>query len=347
MLGKTLVNAMRVALLLLAGALLVPGCMLLEDPAESSDNSTASSDVTETPEESTEAPTDATPTEATPTPAATTPVETSPVAPTPVEPTPVVVEPTPTPVEATPTPVVVPAPEPTPAPVPAPEPTPAPTPTPVEATPTPTPPPPSPTPTPTPTPPPPTPTSPTPPPPSPTPAPATWPHEGSYVVYHATSSFNAPDGSYTTDIDTTARWTYHNHDWTGTCDGTRSEWSAFSGYSNSTLHRTFDASHPPHWPPMDTTSPGAPGSAIQGWSVDSCELGSEGDLQLVGTDQEQVSVAGVPTQVPTYKAQSPETGEPRDYRTEWMRGSGLVVYWDWQHHYSNEHGQLVDTDAPR
>lgn len=317
---------MRVAVLALALSLslLAPGCFrMIEDRIDESRNSTA------LPQESTEdvdlstvpSSLEGNATNATlgTTPTVTTVEPTAPPAPT--EPTPAPT-PEPTPVVASPTP------EPTPTPPPA-EPAPAPTPAPVveptpvttAPTPAPTPPPPSPSPTPT----------------SPTPAQA-WPHEGSFVKYSTDSGASAPDGSWWQRSFTNVTWTYTNGDWHGVCDGTRTDHYG-EQVNVTTLHATYSASHPPHWPITDTRSPPAVGEPVTGWSVDECNINKlDYDLLYHGPSTENG--------LPTFTAVSPQDGVPREYSTEWRQGSGLVVTWMWQHHYSHEAGRLTATDAP-
>lgn len=235
--------------------------------------------------------------------------------------------------QATPTPS---SPTPTPPPATSTPPPPAPTPTPPP--PSSTPPPPAPTPTPSP----PTPT------PSPTPAPQAWPHEGSYVKYRIDSGGSAPDGSWSERTQATASWTYHNGDWTGSCEGTHAEYWAFNdSWTNSTRHASYTAAHPPHWPPFDTKTPPAVGQPVVGWGLSGCAIEKKDyDLDFTGSESEPVIRNGQAALVATYKAESPADSVPRSFVTEWMRESGLVAYWHWQYHYAHDFGDLIDTDAP-
>src|SRR5581483_5816432 len=128
-------------------------------------------------------------------------------------------------------------------------------------------------PAPAPTPPPPAPRPSTPP--APSPSPPSWPREGSFVSYtlHEGQSFAGSTQEWESFANVT--WTYHDGDWRGVCDGERHDRSDGVTWSNTTLHASFTAAHPPHWPPFDTRAPPAPGEPVTVWYVRGCGLVNE------------------------------------------------------------------------
>lgn len=236
-----------------------------------------------------------------------------------------------------PTPTTVPA-EPTPAPTPPP---PTPTPPPTETTPpSPTPPPPTTT-----TPPSPTPTSP----PTPTPPPPAWPHEGSYVKYTLRTGQAFANSLQGWENYANVTWTYTNGDWRGVCVMDVHESDMDGNWDNHTETHTFTSASPPHWPPMDTRNPPAPGGSVTIWYVSGCELRNM-TLVYTGPDTEPTTVNGQPVTAPTFLAEDDYPPEqPMDWRTEWSRTMGLVLYWSYGRGGMAPHsdvGHLVDTDAP-
>lgn len=295
----------RLLLLLLTGALLAAGCSA---PDESSGNETANE----------------TPTVASPSPDVANvssrstsngpPIATTPEAeaePAGGDPTPVAT-PVSVPVETVPPePVPVAMPAATPGPEPAPVPTPVATPVPTPAS----------TPEPTAQP--------------PTPAPYQWPTEGSHVSYAARSSSAAEGYEDVARVNVT--WRFVGGDWRGECVGERTEFvdgRTPSEWTNTTFSRTFSAASPPHWPLLNTRSPPAPGGEVQASWMDACDIQAEATT-YVGTDTEGA-----------YATHLAQTSLDRyDFRTEWMRESGLVVTWSFWRGMRHFHGALTGTDA--
>lgn len=183
--------------------------------------------------------------------------------------------------------------------------------------------------------------------PSPAPAqPAAWPRDGSYVTYQYRTHSGSPDSSYSETEDATVRWTYHDGDWTGVCAWETDEFVRDRGWENTTGTETLTAGDPPHWPPFNTRTPPAQGEPVKTWLVTDCSPVPQDFMRYAGAETESATVQGRPVQAPTHLAEDPNDGSPSDFRSEWSRGTGLVLYWEWQRSYSNLSGRLVDTDAP-
>lgn len=204
----------------------------------------------------------------------------------------------------------------------------------------------SPPPSPAPTPPSPQPASP---PPSTTPQPAqpsAWPREGSYVTYQFRRYSGSPDSSYSQEDEGTVTWTYRNGDWTGACTYTSEEFVRERGWMNRTGSERLTASNPPHWPPFNTKNPPAQGQRVETWYIDGCRPVPQDFMLYAGTETESATVQGRAVRAATHLAEDADDGSPSDFRSEWSRSTGLVLYWEWQRSYSNLSGRLVDTDAP-
>lgn len=264
------------------------------------------------------------PTSTTPPPSTTTPPP-PPSDPTPpVEPTPPAADPTPPPADPTPPPPD-PTPPPTdPAPPPA-DPTPPPT--------DPTPPPSDPTPPPS---------DPTPPPSDPTPPPEpAWPREGSIVRYRITSGESGP-GSFVNTSGSIATWVYRDGDWHGTCEGSwELHWAEGSGQNdtNGTFSRAYEASDPPHWPPLNTRTPPAVGEPVDVWIMWDCDLREVG---MVYSGLTESSWGRVHHADDTAEAEAHYS----DFDTWWDPEIGLVLGWSWARSHSGTRGELIETDAP-
>jgi hypothetical protein len=168
------------------------------------------------------------------------------------------------------------------------------------------------------------------------------------VTYRIDSGSSVPDGSGFERVFANASWTFTQGDWHGTCDAHVISWYEFHEpqWNNSTYHVVYDAAHPPHWPLFDTTTPPAVGATVTGWYLQGCGIESNTyDFVFRGSDA--LSVPGHAGPLATYNATSPDDGVPRDHRTQWLQGSGLVVYALMQWHYSHAWTELTGTDAPR
>lgn len=204
---------------------------------------------------------------------------------------------------------------PTPSSTPPPASTPASTPTPA-ATPTPVP---APTPTPTPS----------------TPAAQPWPHEGSYVRYtmERLREFTGTSEQWW-HAYANASWTYHDGDWSGSCDGMIYDHTNPYNLTVVPVHRDYVASSPPHWPPFDTRTPPAVGENVTTWFLSTCAI----------TNATHPFAGGNAT---TFRAS--EDDPPFAFRSTWSRETGLVLDW-WDQRYglapSLNRGGLVATDAP-
>jgi hypothetical protein len=186
--------------------------------------------------------------------------------------------------------------------------------------------------------------SPAPPPtpaPSPAPAPA-WPHEGSYVSYTDESHTGCPNGCYQQDVYANATWTYHDGDWSGTCDQQMHQWwQGNDTWYNTTQHFVYSAAKPPHWPLFDTTNPPAKGGNVTAWLLNGCRIESRGMVYngtVVSKEYGQVNEA---TDTPEAEANY------SDFLSWWSPRTGLVDAWSW---YALEAtamwGHLTRTDAP-
>src|SRR5581483_7370248 len=193
---------------------------------------------------------------------------------------------------------------------------------------------PAPGPAPSPTPPPPAPRPSTPP--APSPSPPSWPREGSFVSYtlHEGQSFAGSTQEWESFANVT--WTYHDGDWRGVCDGERHDRSDGVTWSNTTLHASFTAAHPPHWPPFDTRAPPAPGEPVTVWYVRGCGLVNE-TRTFAGPAQATVPAPGGARAVDAYRATGDPTDEPFSFQTEWSSTTGLVLSWSWARGGSAEH----------
>ena len=155
----------------------------------------------------------------------------------------------------------------------------------------------------------------------------------------------SPDGSYNARTYANATWTFTNGDWRGTCDGTRYEQFRDQPETATPIHRDFVASSPPHWPIFNTQSPPAAGGEVEAWFLKGCFIQSL-ERRYVGTDTEATTVNGAPRTANTHAAEDWDDGSPDDFRTEWSRAEGLVVYWSWSQRHTFTRGDLVDTNAP-
>lgn len=157
----------------------------------------------------------------------------------------------------------------------------------------------------------------------------------------------APDGSFYEEIWANASWTYTNGDWHGACDEQTYSytWSSYQtpDWHNSTRHVVYDAAHPPHWPPFDTTTPPAAGSTLKTWYLQGCTIEAVDFQVFAGTDSEPVSVNGQTRTVPTFLATDTHDGSPNDFHSEWRRDTGLVVMWTWAQSNTGQSGRIVDT----
>lgn len=132
---------------------------------------------------------------------------------------------------------------------------------------------------------------------------------------HTSESYPGTDGGGK-DTTVEATWTYRDGDWEGVCEGESRE-TLFGNTTTTPVRVTFDASDPPHWPPINTRDPGPAGSTVTSWLIKyACDIMSR-DARYEGTSGGD------------HVATDLDTGEPDDYRTTWDAQTGLVETWSW------------------
>lgn len=170
--------------------------------------------------------------------------------------------------------------------------------------------------------------------PSPRPAPTPWPHEGSHVRYTMEGSKSFTGSTQGWEWHANASWTYHAGDWHGTCSGTFHDHADGGAPRVTTFARTYEASHPPHWPILDTTAPPPVGGNVTAWTLRECGIVNETHT-FVGAQGGAFHAS--------------DDAAPDSFSTTWSRATGLVLTWGAIHGGlapSGEEGRLVDTDAP-